>query len=114
MTSSHWLRGREGERKAARYLLSLGFDLLVRRYRSRSGEIDLIAFENDILVFVEVKTRGSREFGEPYEFVDWQKQQALRRAAEDFIAEHALDQYSYRFDIVSVIGKEVTLYRNAF
>ena len=99
---------------AARYLLRQGFDILVRRYRGRSGEIDLIAFENDTLVFVEVKTRSSREFGEPWEFVDWRKQQILRRTAEEFIADHDLGQYAYRFDIVSVLGKDVALYRNAF
>ena len=91
-----------------------GFDVLARRHRSRSGELDIIAFEGEILVFVEVKTRSSRDFGEPWEFVDWQKQQILRRAAEDFIADHDLGQYAYRFDIVSVIGNDSTLFRNAF
>ena len=114
MDAPHLLRGRKGERMAARYLLRQGFDILVRRYRGRSGEIDLIAFENDTLVFVEVKTRSSREFGETWEFVDWRKQQILRRTAEEFIADHDLGQYAYRFDIVSVLGKDVALYRNAF
>ncbi len=114
MVAPHLLEGRRGERTACRYLLGHGFDVLARRYRSRSGEIDIIALEQDTLVFVEVKTRSSRKFGEPWEFVDWQKQQILRRTAEDFIADHDLGQYAYRFDIVSVIGKEVELFRNAF
>ena len=114
MDAPHLLRGRKGERMAARYLLRQGFDILARRYRGRSGEIDLIAFEKDTLVFVEVKTRSSGEFGEPWEFVDWRKQQILRRTAEEFIADHDLGQYAYRFDIVSVLGKDVALYRNAF
>jgi len=96
-----------------------GFDILARRYRSRSGEIDLVAFDGPTLVFVEVKTRASKEYGAPWEFVDWEKQQKLRRAAEEFIARHDLGQYSYRFDIVSVVAPgavraEVTLFRNAF
>jgi putative endonuclease len=78
------------------------------------GELDIIAFESDILAFIEVKMRSSRQFGEPWEFVDWQKQQKLRRTAEAFIADHDLGQFTYRFDIVSVLGKEVTLFRNAF
>jgi putative endonuclease len=114
MTAPHLLRGRSGERAAARYLLRQGFDILARRYRGRSGELDVIAFEKDTLVFVEVKTRSSSEFGEPWEFVDWRKQQSLRRTAEEFIADHNLGQYAYRFDIVSVLGKEVSLCRNAF
>jgi len=114
MVAPHLLQGRRGERTACRYLLKQGFDVLARRYRSRSGELDIIALEKDTLVFVEVKTRSSSQFGEPWEFVDWQKQQILRRTAEDFIADHDLGQYAYRFDIVSVIGEEVELFRNAF
>ncbi len=114
MIAPHLLRGREGERIACLFLIRQGFDILARRYRNRSGELDIIAFEKDILVFVEVKTRSSSEFGEPWEFVDWRKQQILRRTAEDFIADNDLGQYSYRFDIVSVVGKKAELFRNAF
>jgi putative endonuclease len=114
MVAPHLLQGRKGERIACRFLLREGFDILARRYRSRSGELDVIAFEKDTLVFVEVKSRSSRSFGEPWEFVDWQKQQILRRTAEDFIADHDLGQYAYRFDIVSVLGRVVSLFRNAF
>jgi putative endonuclease len=119
MVAPHLLRGRKGERIACRYLMHLGFDILARRYQGRSGELDIIAFEEELLVFVEVKTRSSSHFGEPWEFVDWRKQQIIRRTAEGFIAEHNLDSYTYRFDIVSVIlpakGKEeVRLFRNAF
>jgi putative endonuclease len=114
MVAPHLLQGRKGERIACRFLLKQGFDILARCYRGRSGELDIIAFEKEILVFVEVKSRSSEKFGEPWEFVDWQKQQILRRTAEDFIADHDLGQYAYRFDIVSVLGKEVALFRNAF
>jgi putative endonuclease len=114
MIAPHLLQGRKGERVAARFLLKQGFDILARRYRGRSGELDIIALEQDTLAFVEVKTRSSSKFGEPWEFVDWQKQQILRRTAEEFIADHDLSQYSYRFDIVSVLGKEAQLFRNAF
>lgn len=114
MVAPHLLQGRRGERIACRFLIRQGFDILARRCRTRSGELDIIAFEHDVLVFIEVKTRRSREFGEPWEFVDWQKQQILRRTAEEFIAEHDLGQYAYRFDIVSVIERTATLFRNAF
>jgi putative endonuclease len=114
MAAPHLLKGRKGERIAAVFLLRQGFDILARRYRGRSGELDIIAFESNILVFVEVKTRASRDFGEPWEFVDWRKQQILRRTAEEFIADHDMGQYAYRFDIVSVLGNKAELFRNAF
>ena len=119
MVAPHLLQGRLGERIACRYLLGLGFDILARRFRGRRGELDLIAFEGETLVFIEVKTRSSRAFGDPWEFVDWQKQQSLSCVAVEFIARHDLGQYSYRFDIVSVVApasgkEEVILYRNAF
>ncbi len=114
MDAPHLMRGRKGERVACRFLLKQGFDVLARRHKNSSGELDIIAFEQETLVFVEVKTRESRDFGEPWEFVDWRKQQILRRAAEEFIADHDLGQYAYRFDIVSVVGKEASLFRNAF
>jgi len=119
MAAPHLLQGRKGERIACRHLMRRGFDILARRYRGRSGEVDIVALEKDTLVFVEVKTRRSREFGEPWEFVDWQKQQILRRTAEEFIADNDLGEYTYRFDIVAVVASEssrpeVTLYRNAF
>jgi putative endonuclease len=113
-SAPHLLQGRKGERVACRFLMRQGFDILARRYRGPSGELDIIALEQETLVFVEVKTRSSRAFGEPWEFVDWRKQQKLLRTAEEFIADHDLGQYSYRFDIVSVIGKDATLFRNAF
>lgn len=114
MIAPHLLEGRRGERVACRFLLRQGFDILVRRHRCRSGELDIVALEQETLVFVEVKTRSSTDFGEPWEFVDWQKQQKLRRSAEEFIADHDLGAYAYRFDIVSVFGQEATLLRNAF
>jgi putative endonuclease len=114
MLAPHLLLGRKGERIACRYLLRQGFDILARRYQGRTGELDLIAFEQEILVFLEVKTRSSRHYGDPWEYVDWQKQQILRRTAEEFIADWNLENFSYRFDIVSVVGNEVALFRNAF
>jgi len=96
-----------------------GFDILARRYSHGTGEVDIIAFENETLVFVEVKTRSSRQFGEPWEFVDRRKQYRIRETAERFIADHDMNQYTYRFDIVSVVmpagsKEEVRLFRNAF
>ncbi len=119
VTAPHLLLGRLGERIACRYLLRLGYDVLARRYRARRSEIDLVAFEGETLVFVEVKTRETSAFGEPWEFVDWEKRQRLQSAADEFIAAYDLGRYTYRFDIVSVVApgepaESVSLFRNAF
>ena len=119
MMARHLLEGRKGERIACRFLLRAGFDILARRYRKGRGEIDIIAFEDETLVFIEVKTRSSGRYGEPWEFVDGRKQLMLQRTADSFIAEHDLGRYAYRFDIVAVIlsrdsEREVRLFRNAF
>lgn len=79
MTAPHLLMGRLGERVACRFLMTEGFDVLARRFKARRGEIDLIAFEGNVLVCVEVKTRASRAFGEPWEFVDWENSKACGR-----------------------------------
>jgi putative endonuclease len=119
MATPHLLMGRKGERLACRFLMKQGFDILARRFQARRGEIDLIALEGDVLAFIEVKTRASRAFGEPWEFVDWEKQQSLQQAADEFVARFDLGRYAYRFDIVSVLApgtsqQEISLYRNAF
>ena len=114
MTAKHLLVGRKGERIACRRLLREGFDILTRRWTGRQGELDIVAFEGELLAFIEVKTRSSAQYGEPWEFVDSQKQLILQRAAYEFIAKYDLGQYVFRFDIISVIGTEATLYRNVF
>ena len=119
MTAPHLLMGRKGERIACRYLMKQGFDILARRFKARRGEIDLIALEGEVLACIEVKTRASRAFGDPWEFVEWEKQQSRRQAFDEFVARYDLGQYTYRFDVVSVIApgtpaQEVNVYRNAF
>jgi putative endonuclease len=119
MAAPHLFLGRKGERIASRFLMKQGFDILARRFRTRRGEVDLVAFERSVLVFIEVKTRASRKFGDPWEFVEWEKQQSLRLAGEEFVARYDLGKYAYRFDVVSIIApgtrsQEVALYRNAF
>ena len=119
MTAEHLLLGRLGERIACRFLIRRGYDVLARRFRGRWGEVDIVAFDGETLVFVEVKTRATREFGEPWEFVDWEKRQNIRRTAEEFIARHNLGAYAYRFDIVAVVApgsnrEEISLLRDAW
>ena len=78
--------GRIGEDLAHRYLRRKGCTIVARNYRTRSGsgEIDVVAWQEETLVFVEVKTRSSEEFGAPDRAVDADKQRHLRTAARDY------------------------------
>lgn len=119
MIAPHLLEGRRGERIACRHLMRRGFDVVARRFQGAYGEVDLVAFDSGTLVFIEVKTRRTRAFGDPSEFVDPQKQQRFRRAAEEFISRYDLGEYPYRFDIVAIVApgtpcEEVAHYPNAF
>lgn len=94
--------GRDGEARAEAFLRDKGLTILARRWRCRSGEIDLIAEEGAWLVFVEVKTRAGEGFGRPAEAIDARKQRRLARAALTYLqAEDALER-PCRFDVVEV------------
>jgi putative endonuclease len=97
--------GRMGEDLAHRYLRRRGCTIVARNYRTQSGsgEIDLVAWQGDTLVFVEVKTRATAEFGEPDRAVDLEKQERLHRAARDYARRASIPWERTRFDIVSIV-----------
>ena len=97
--------GRLGEDLAHRYLRGQGCTIVARRYRPRSGggEIDLVAWQGDTLVFVEVKTRATLEYGTPERAVDAEKERFLRRAGRDYARRAGIAWTRVRFDIVSVV-----------
>ncbi len=113
--AKHLESGVLGEKLAARYLVEQGYNILFQNWRFKHLEVDIIAKEEGILVFVEVKSRGSEQYGLPYEFVDQHKQACLIRAADAFLAgsSHTGD---IRFDIVSVYlsSGKIELIRDAF
>ena len=111
--------GRRGEDLAHRFLRRQGFTVVARNYRARSGsgEIDLIGWERDCLVFVEVKSRATDEFGSPDRAVDSEKQARIGRAARDYARRAGADWGCVRFDIVNVLltqPPQVELLRDAF
>lgn len=111
--------GRLGEDLAHRYLQRQGYTIAARNYRPRSGggEIDLVAWHGETLVFVEVKTRATAEFGTPDRAVDSEKEQYLRHAGRDYARRAAVDWNRVRFDIVSIVLTEPPLiewYPDAF
>ncbi len=99
--------GEWGERIAGRELRRAGFRLAGHRVRvGRRDEIDLIAWDGDTLVFVEVKTRASESFGRPADAVDRAKRRHLSRAAVRYIATKRIRPAYIRFDVVEVVGVE--------
>lgn len=89
------------ENKAEVFLIDKGFQILEKNYRFKRNEVDLIAQENDVLVFVEVKYRKSKWFGSPEDFVDDKKIERLQAAAENYMLEKKWVG-RIRFDIVAI------------
>jgi putative endonuclease len=103
---SHGLSlGKHGEDLAANYLKSRGYRIVQRNYRCPLGEIDLIA-ENKGLIFVEVKTRKSLRFGQPFEAVGLAKQEKLRKLASYYLKCSHKEDYPCRFDVISIFIDE--------
>ncbi len=94
--------GRWGEQLAAQYLESHGYKVLERNWRCRRGEIDLVAKEGDVLVFVEVKTRRGRDYGTPEEALTRYKVKRLLELGQRYILEHDLEDVEWRVDLVAV------------
>ena len=97
------LFGDRGEREAARYLRRRGLRVLVRNYRTNQGEVDLIARDGPVVVFVEVK---SRRGGTPAEAVTLEKQRRLTLAALHFLKRYDLLEQPCRFDVVAIVWPE--------
>jgi putative endonuclease len=95
--------GRRGETLACSYLEKKGLKLKKRNYKVRHGEIDLIMTDGDTLVFVEVKSRSSRFYGEPIESVTWWKRKHIRYAAKLFSKACRWEERPIRFDVVEVL-----------
>jgi putative endonuclease len=97
--------GRRGEDLAHRFLERHGFSVVARNYRPPAGrgEIDLVAWERETLVFVEVKSRRSDDFGSPERNVDENKRTALVRAGRDYARRAGVPWDRVRFDMVSVV-----------
>jgi putative endonuclease len=110
--------GKTGEDLACRELERLGYAILARRYRTRIGELDIIARDGRTLVFVEVKARHDRAFGGASEAVGFTKRRRLARLALDYIVRHRLIDCPCRFDVVSIQFEtnqpKVEVFRNAF
>ncbi|MFZ7104541.1 MAG: YraN family protein [Peptococcaceae bacterium] len=95
--------GELGEQLAARKLKSLGYKILKVNYRCPLGEIDIIAKEQNVIVFVEVRTKSKTNFGLPQATVNHQKQGKIRKVAQQFLIMNNLEQANCRFDVVGIV-----------
>ncbi len=89
-----------GENAACKYLKKNGMEIIERNFRTRSGEIDIIARDGETTVFVEVKTRITNEFGNPCEFVNFRKREKIIGTAICYLGRDDVDM---RFDVIEVL-----------
>lgn len=98
----HLALGESGEDLAAAALQRRGYAILERRYRTKIGEIDIVARDGDVLVFVEVKARSGGRLGSPAEAVTDSKRRRLAVMASDYLARRRPAATTCRFDVVAV------------
>jgi len=110
--------GKKGEEKALRFLKKRGYRIVEKNYVCKMGEMDIIAREKDTLVFIEVKTRSSTEFGPPQLAVNSAKQRQLSKVALNYLKEKHLEDVKARFDVVAILleqkREEIELIKDAF
>ena len=110
--------GMRGEDLACEELEKRGYVILDRRFRTRCGELDIVARDAGVLVFVEVKARSSSSFGTPLESVTWKKRQRLSQMAAAYLCHKRLAGIACRFDVISINERQgvqtIELVRSAF
>lgn len=115
--AEHNEMGERGEDIAANYLSNKGYKILERNWTFGKDEVDIIARNDQSIVFVEVKTRASAFYGRPEEFVNRHKQKFMIRAANSYIERHDIDEEA-RFDVIGIIinarGREINHIEDAF
>ncbi len=113
--AAHNELGASGEQLAEEYLRQQGYAILHRNWRAPRSrhELDIVCAGDNRLVVVEVKTRTSREYGEPFDAVDWRKMQALTNAANSYVRVYNIP-LPIRFDVIGIVDGEVDHIKGAF
>lgn len=118
MSRQNLYLGKFGEESAIDLLKTNGYRILARNYKTKLGEIDIIARDKDTVCFIEVKTRHSDRFGLPQEAISRSKQRHIAKVALVFLKENNLLDKRARFDVISIMHSEDTskldLIKNAF
>jgi len=102
LSSKRILLGKTGEDKACRFLQRNGYLVVQTNYRTKCGEIDIIAKQGPVLVFIEVKTRRSRSFGSPLLAVTARKQRQISMVAQEYLSKNNLFDTDARFDVIGM------------
>ena len=119
MTRHNQIVGKWGERIAEKYLIARGYSVLAVNHRTPFGEIDIIASEGDMLVFVEVKTRSSTSLGNPEGSVTLRKQKHIIESAQHYMMNEDREIDEWRVDVIAITGKpgdsniDIQLFQNA-
>lgn len=108
------LLGRVGENCAVKYLKGLGYEILETNFTTTFGEIDIVAKDGDYIVFVEVKTRSSIDYGMPSEAVNSKKREKYRNLANAYLIKTNKTEENCRFDVIEVIKRKINHIINAF
>ena len=118
MLNKQQLFGQDSETLAARFLKKQRYKILETNYRTRQGEIDIIARDGDTIAFVEVKARNSDQFGNPKGAVTFQKQRKISMAALQYLKATEQSDVKARFDVVSICSRTnppaIEIIKNAF
>ncbi len=103
------------EQQACNFLKNKGLKLITHNYRCLYGEIDLIMQENDVLVFIEVRLRNHKDYGNALESIDSRKQQKLLKSAMHYLQKHhLLDEVDCRFDVIGFSNNTIEWIKDAF
>lgn len=111
--------GSKGEKLALEKIISQGYKVIDKNFTCKIGEIDIIAKDKDILVFIEVRSKSKRSSGLPQETVNKKKQQKIRRVAEYYLLKNNLWELICRFDVVGIVWQstgepQVEIIQDAF
>lgn len=99
-------KGKLGEEIALKYIISKGGKVIEQNYRTKMGEVDIIAKLNGELVFVEVKSRSNINYGYPSESVNYKKKRKITNVAKYYILDNSLESLSIRFDVIEIYFNE--------
>jgi putative endonuclease len=118
MLNSHQEFGKESESLAVKTLKKQGYEILETNFKTKLGEIDIIARDGDTLVFVEVKARKNQRYGDPRSAVTWHKQRKISLTALYYLKKTGRMNVRARFDVVSILLDEnhprIEIVKNAF
>ncbi len=114
MTMQRRALGAQGEDMAADWYVAHGYEVLVRNWRCREGEIDLIVRQGRTIVFCEVKTRSSAAFGLPAEAVTRAKRERLRHLAAKWLDESPVRPLRIRFDVAAILDGHLEIIEGCF